>query len=87
MRELFPGIESQIFFDLVNPATLLLCSFAALYFITLKITTSTRTAAIATFCAFIVAFVLLTWAGTMMRGPNWEFFWPWQQWPIQPIPF
>ncbi|MCP4203523.1 MAG: DUF4405 domain-containing protein [bacterium] len=87
VRELFPTIESQIFFDLVNPATLLLLSFVALYYIALKATASTRTAAVATFCAFIVAFLLLTWAGTAMRGPNWEFFWPWQEWPQQPIQF
>ncbi|MGB3565362.1 MAG: cytochrome b N-terminal domain-containing protein [Thermoanaerobaculia bacterium] len=87
MRALFPNIESQLFFDLVNPASLLLLSFVILYFLALKITSSTRTAAIATFCAFIVAFVLLTWTGTMLRGPNWEFFWPWQPWPTHPIPF
>jgi cytochrome b-561 len=85
MRELFPGIESQLFFDLVNPATLLLLSFAVLYGVTLKVTSSTRTAAIATICAFIVAFALLTWTGTMLRGPNWEFYWPWQEWPAHPI--
>jgi hypothetical protein len=87
MREVFPNIESQIFFDLVNPATLLLLSFVVLYFASLKVTSSTRTAAIATFCAFIVAFILLTWTGTMLRGPNWDFFWPWEAWPTHPIPF
>jgi quinol-cytochrome oxidoreductase complex cytochrome b subunit len=86
-REVFPNIESQIFFDLVNPATLLLLSFVVLYFASLKVTSSTRTAAIATFCAFIVAFILLTWTGTMLRGPNWDFFWPWEAWPTHPIPF
>ncbi len=87
MREVFPGMESQLFFDLVNPATFLLLSFVALYFLALKLTSSTRTAAIATFCAFIVAFVLLTWTGTMLRGPNWEFFWPWEPWPSHALPY
>ena len=87
MREAFPSIESQLFFDMVSPATLLLLSFVVLYFVSLKVTSSSRTAAIATFCAFIVAFVLLTWTGTMLRGPNWQFFWPWEAWPRQPIPF
>jgi len=86
-RELFPNLESQIFFDLVNPATLLLLSFVALYFLTLRVTGSQRTAAIATFCAFIISFVLLTYTGTALRGPNWEFFWPWQAWPFHPITF
>jgi cytochrome b-561 len=84
-RQLFPNIESQFFFDVVNPATLLLLSFVALYFVALKATKSKRTAAIATFCAFIISFVLLTYTGTALRGPNWEFFWPWQAWPIHPI--
>jgi quinol-cytochrome oxidoreductase complex cytochrome b subunit len=86
-RELFPNMESQLFFDLVNPATLLLLSFVALYFLTLKITGSRRTAAIATFSAFMVSFVLLTYTGTALRGPNWDFFWPWQVWPEHPITF
>ncbi len=87
MRELFPGMESQFFFDTVNPATLLLLTFVALYFISLKVTGSTRTAAIATFCAFIISFILLTYAGTALRGPNWGFFMPWEVWPTHPIQF
>jgi len=85
MRSVFPNIESQLFFDLVNPASLLLLLFAALYFAVGKMTSSTRYAAIATFCAFIVAFVLLTYVGTALRGPNWQFYWPWQEWPGHPI--
>jgi quinol-cytochrome oxidoreductase complex cytochrome b subunit len=84
-RELFPNVEMQLFFDVVNPATLLLLSFVALYFLALKTTGSKRTAAIATFCAFIISFVLLTYTGTVLRGPNWDFFWPWQAWPVHPI--
>ena len=53
----------------------------------LKVTSSTRNAAIATFCAFIIAFVLLTYTGHGLRGPNWDFYWPWQAWPVHPIPF
>jgi quinol-cytochrome oxidoreductase complex cytochrome b subunit len=84
MRDIFPTIESQLFFDLVNPATFLLLLFAGMYFVVLKKTSSTRYAAIATFCAFIIAFVILTYTGTALRGPNWDFFWPWQAWPIHP---
>jgi quinol-cytochrome oxidoreductase complex cytochrome b subunit len=87
VRSLFSGIESQLFFDLVNPATALLVLFAALYFVVQKITATTRYAAIATFCAFMIAFVLLTYTGTALRGPNWDFFWPWQAWPEHPITF
>ena len=85
MRSVFPSIESQFFFDLVNPATFLLLLFAGMYFVVLKKTSSTRYAAIATFCAFIIAFVILTYTGTSLRGPNWDFFWPWQPWPHHPM--
>ena len=84
-RELFSGIESQLFFDLVNPASLLVVLFGVLYFVVLKKTGSTRYAMIGVFCAFIVAFVVLTYTGTALRGPNWDFYWPWQAWPQHPI--
>ncbi len=85
MREVFPSIESQLFFDLFNPATFLVVLFAGWYFVVLKKTSSTRYAAIATFCAFIIAFVILTYTGTVLRGPNWDFYWPWQAWPAPPM--
>jgi quinol-cytochrome oxidoreductase complex cytochrome b subunit len=85
LRTVLSGIESQLFFDFVNPATLQLVMFAVLYFAILKKTGSTRYAAIGTFCAFIVAFILMTYTGTALRGPNWDFFWPWQPWPEHPI--
>jgi quinol-cytochrome oxidoreductase complex cytochrome b subunit len=84
VRNLFSGIESQFFFDFVNPATLLLALCAVLYFGVARYTKSTRYAAIATFCAFIIAFILLTYIGTALRGPNWDFYWPWQAWPEHP---
>jgi hypothetical protein len=63
---------------------LLLLLFVLLYFVVRKISSSSRYAAIATFCAFIIAFILLTYIGTELRGPNWDFFWPWQAWPEHP---
>jgi len=85
MRDIFATIESQFFFDLVNPATFLLALFAGMYFVVLKKTSSTRYAAMATFCAFIISFIILTYTGTALRGPNWDFFWPWQAWPAHPM--
>ena len=87
MRSLFSSIESQLFFDLVNPATLLLLLFGILYLIALRRTASTRCAVVAAFFALSVSFLLLTYTGTVLRGPNWAFFWPWQVWPQHPIPF
>jgi len=33
------------------------------------------------FLIFSVAMTVVIVIGTFMRGPNWGFFWPWQQWP------
>jgi len=87
MREVFPGIQSQLFFEVVNPAILLLITFIILYMFSYKKTKSSRTAGIATFTAFVIAFILLTYTGTALRGPNWLFFWPWQAWPAHSIPY
>jgi quinol-cytochrome oxidoreductase complex cytochrome b subunit len=87
VRELFSGIDSQFFFELVNPAVLLLISFIVLYFLSMKLTGSQRMAAIAVFSAFIIAFILLTYTGTALRGPNWMFYWPWEAWPDHPLPY
>ena len=87
MRSLFPGVESQLFFDVLNPASLLLALFVLLYWDVRASTGSTRYAALATFCAFAISFALLTYTGTALRGPNWELFWPWQAWPEHPTLF
>jgi quinol-cytochrome oxidoreductase complex cytochrome b subunit len=38
----------------------------------------------AVFLALVVLVVLLTIVGTMLRGPSWELYWPWQPWPEIP---
>jgi len=32
----------------------------------------------------VLLVVLLTIVGTFLRGPSWQFFWPWQAWPELP---
>jgi quinol-cytochrome oxidoreductase complex cytochrome b subunit len=36
------------------------------------------------FLLIVLVVVVLTVVGTFMRGPSWEFFWPWQAWPELP---
>ena len=36
------------------------------------------------FLLLVLVVVLLTVVGTFMRGPSWQFFWPWQAWPELP---
>src|SRR5262245_17524911 len=38
----------------------------------------------ALFLLAVVAVVLLTIVGTFLRGPSWQFYWPWQAWPEMP---
>jgi quinol-cytochrome oxidoreductase complex cytochrome b subunit len=38
----------------------------------------------AVFLLAVLVVVLLTVVGTFLRGPSWEFFWPWQAWPELP---
>ena len=36
------------------------------------------------FLAIVVAVLVLTIIGTFMRGPFWNFYWPWESWPELP---
>ncbi len=38
--------------------------------------------AIALFTMFLVSFVILTYVGTELRGPNWGFYWSKSRWPV-----
>jgi quinol-cytochrome oxidoreductase complex cytochrome b subunit len=37
-----------------------------------------------TFLAIVFAIVVLTLIGTVMHGPYWNFYWPWESWPELP---
>ena len=39
------------------------------------------------FLIIVLAVVILTIIGTFMRGPFWDFYWPWQIWPEVPKTF
>ena len=38
--------------------------------------------AIALFTCFLVGFVILTYVATVLRGPNWDFYWCQADWPV-----
>ena len=44
-------------------------------------TRSTRLGAVALFTCFLIGFVILTYVGTYLRGPNWDFYWRQSDWP------
>ncbi len=39
------------------------------------------------FLVIVLAIVVLTIIGTFLRGPYWNFYWPWQSWPELPRRF
>jgi len=39
------------------------------------------------FLLIVLAVVVLTVVGTFMRGPYWNFYWPWETWPAMPRRF
>lgn len=80
LRSWFPGVP-QIVIIAINPATVIIGLFALWYFKILKETGSMRLASIAAFTLFIIGFAVLTYVGTFLRGPNWDFFWLQSQWP------
>jgi quinol-cytochrome oxidoreductase complex cytochrome b subunit len=80
-RNWWPDIP-QLFIVLINPGTIWVGFTMAWSLFVAKKTGSTRMAAIALFTLFLLSFVILTYFGTELRGPNWEFYWSKDQWPI-----
>lgn len=39
------------------------------------------------FIAICVMIILFTIIGTFLRGPYWNFYWPWETWPTMPVKF
>ncbi len=80
-RNWWPDVP-QLLITLVNPGTIWVGFMMAYALWTTKKTNSTRMGAIALFTMFLLSYVILTYVGTELRGPNWEFFWSHDQWPI-----
>ena len=36
------------------------------------------------FLLMVLLIIILTVVGTFLRGPNWNFYWPWEAWPEMP---
>jgi quinol-cytochrome oxidoreductase complex cytochrome b subunit len=80
LRNWFPGIP-QLVVIFVNPGSLLTLAYALWSLRVLTRTGSTRMAAIALFTVFIAGFVIMTYVGMFLRGPNWDFYWSQADWP------
>lgn len=81
LRNWYPQIP-QIIIIFINPGTVLVGLFVCWSLYCLEKYKSTRMAAIALFTCFLVGFTILTYFGTVHRGPNWAFYWSKSQWPV-----
>jgi hypothetical protein len=81
LRNWIPGI-SQWFVLLFNPATVTTMLFILVTEIVRHRSGSSRMAALTLFTCSFVALVIFTAVGIWFRGPNWEFFWSVNQWPL-----
>lgn len=80
LRNWYPDI-SQLWIIAINPGSLLTIAYAVWSILVVKRTQSTRLGAIALFTCFLAGFVILTYVGTYLRGPNWDFYWSRADWP------
>lgn len=80
-RTWWPEIP-QLIIILINPGTLWVGFVMLWSLLWIHQTGSTRMGAIAMFSLFLVSFLVFTYVGTELRGPNWEFFWSKSRWPL-----
>ena len=80
-RNWWPDVP-QLAITLINPGTIWVAFIMVWSLWIIKRTGSTRMGAIALFTMFLLSYVILTYVGTELRGPNWEFFWSHDQWPV-----
>jgi quinol-cytochrome oxidoreductase complex cytochrome b subunit len=71
----------QLLIILINPSSIWVIFVAVWALLVIRKTGSTRMGVIAFFTMLLVSYVILTYMGTELRGPNWEFFWSKSQWP------
>lgn len=81
LRSWVPEI-SQGFVMLFNPATVSGGLFILMAEMIRRKSKSTRMGALSLFTSTFVALVVFTVIGIWFRGPNWEFFWSPNQWPV-----
>ncbi len=67
--------------DLLNPAALMMLLAVVLALLSGFVTGSTRAAGLAGLMVLLVALIGFTLVG-LCRGPDWVFYWPWEEWPL-----
>lgn len=80
-RTWWPDVP-QLLIILINPGNIWVGFMIMWSLFVIKRTDSTRMGAIALFTMFLLSYVILTYVGTELRGPNWGFYWYKSQWPV-----
>jgi quinol-cytochrome oxidoreductase complex cytochrome b subunit len=81
MRNWWPDVN-QMWIILFNPGTILAAIYTFYVMTIVFLTKSIRRGIVAYSACFIVGFIILTYFGSVHRGPNWQFYWWPSQWPI-----
>ena len=81
LRNWFPDI-GQLWIIAFNPGSVLAALYVFWSLAIIQRTRSTRMGAMALFSCFLIGFAILTYVGTCLRGPNWDFYWSQADWPI-----
>lgn len=79
-RAWWPGVH-QLVITAVNPGSLFALFTLGASLAVLRRTGSTRLAAICLFTMCMTAYVVLSYVGSELRGPNWDFYWSKSRWP------
>ncbi len=80
-RNWWPNVP-QLLITAINPGNIWVGFMILWSIFIIKRTSSTRMGAIALFTMFLISYLILTYVGTELRGPNWGFFWSKSQWPV-----
>jgi quinol-cytochrome oxidoreductase complex cytochrome b subunit len=80
-RNWWPDIPQMIII-IINPGTIWVGFLIAWCLLVIHKTGSTRMGAIAMFTLFLISFLIFTYMGTVLRGPDWQFYWSKSQWPV-----
>ena len=77
MGSIHPELRTGIVPEIIIPTIIMFVFSYAIWFIIRPFRPTIRDVMIAYFTGFVVAWIVLTFIGTAMRGPNMELFWPW----------
>jgi len=81
IRQWWPAAP-QLLITALNPGTVIAAAYALFSLSLVRRYDSTRAGAVGLFTCFLCGYVVLTVIGTHFRGPNWDFFWSPDQWPV-----